>query len=40
MPLSFNLNSVPQTHLGVVGSHVPAFLIEANYFGRVGEIVW
>jgi hypothetical protein len=31
---SFNLNSFLQTHLGAIGSHVPAFLIETSYFGR------
>jgi hypothetical protein len=33
---SINLNSFLQTHLGAVGSHVPAFLIETSYFGSVG----
>jgi hypothetical protein len=37
---SFNINSFFQIHLGTIGSHIPVFLIEINYLGRVVVIFW
>jgi hypothetical protein len=34
---TFNLNSFLQTHLGAVGSQVPAFLIKGKFFGKVSD---
>jgi hypothetical protein len=39
-PPSINLNSFLQIHLGADGSHIPVLLIETNYVGRAGVIVW